>query len=64
MIKNPTVIIEILSPSAAQYDEKRKKFFYMQMPSLKEYIMIDSTGIPIDILRKEGQQMGKRNLDR
>jgi Uma2 family endonuclease len=28
MIKNPTVIIEILSPSTEQYDIKRKKFFY------------------------------------
>jgi Uma2 family endonuclease len=53
MIKNPAVIIEILSPSTEQYDVKRKKFFYMQMPSLKEYIMIDSTSISVDILRKE-----------
>jgi Uma2 family endonuclease len=53
MIKNPTVIIEILSPSTEQHDVKRKKFFYMQMPSLKEYIMIDSTSISVDILRRE-----------
>jgi len=52
MIKNPTVIIEILSPSTEQYDVKRKKFFYMQMPSLKEYIMVDSTSVSVDILRR------------
>jgi len=52
MIKNLTVIVEILSPSIEQYDVKRKKFFYMQMHSLKEYIMIDSTRVSVDILRR------------
>jgi Uma2 family endonuclease len=53
MIKNPAVVIEILSPSTEQYDVKRKKFFYMQMPSLKEYIMIDSTSVSVDLIRRE-----------
>jgi len=52
LIKNLTVIVEILSPSIEQYDVKRKKFFYMQMHSLKEYIMIDSTRVSVDILRR------------
>jgi len=52
MIDNPAVIIEILSPSTEQYDIRRKKFFYMQMPSLMEYIMIDSKSISCDIIRK------------
>ncbi len=52
MITNPTVIIEILTPSTEKYEEQRKKVFYMQMPSLKEYVMIDSTGILVDVIRR------------
>jgi Uma2 family endonuclease len=40
--KNPSVIIEILSPSTRSIDKKKKFFFYRQIPSLQEYIMIDS----------------------
>lgn len=39
---NPSVIFEILSPSTRSIDKGRKFFFYQQIPSLKEYIMIDS----------------------
>ncbi len=41
-LKNPVVIFEILSPSTRSYDENKKFFFYRQIRSLLEYIMIDS----------------------
>lgn len=41
-VKNPSVIFEILSPSTEDYDMGRKFFFYMQIESLKEYILVDS----------------------
>jgi Uma2 family endonuclease len=41
-LTNPAVIFEILSPSTKNADKRRKFFFYMQIPSLMEYIMIDS----------------------
>ena len=41
-LTNPSVIFEILSPSTKSADKRRKFFFFMQIPSLKEYIMIDS----------------------
>ena len=42
-LSNPSVIFELLSPSAAGVDKGRKFFFYREIPSLKEYIMIGST---------------------
>jgi Uma2 family endonuclease len=42
-LTNPSVIFELLSPSTAGVDKGRKFFFYREIPSLKEYIMIDST---------------------
>jgi Uma2 family endonuclease len=40
--KNPTVIFEILSASTEDYDVGRKQMYYMQISSLKQYIIIDS----------------------
>lgn len=40
---NPSVIIEILSPSTANYDRGAKFDLYRDIASLKEYILVDST---------------------
>lgn len=40
---NPSVIIEILSPSTANYDRGAKFDLYREIDSLQEYILIDST---------------------
>lgn len=42
---NPAVIIEILSPSTANYDRGAKFDLYREIESLKEYILIDSATI-------------------
>ncbi|HRH60735.1 MAG TPA: Uma2 family endonuclease, partial [Chitinophagaceae bacterium] len=42
---NPTVIIEILSKSTRNYDRGDKFKLYRDIPSLREYILIDSTSI-------------------
>jgi Uma2 family endonuclease len=52
-LKNPSVIFEIISPSTALYDKGRKFFFYQQIPSLQEYIMIDSRQILIQLGRRQ-----------
>ncbi|MDQ0964941.1 Uma2 family endonuclease [Flavobacterium sp. W4I14] len=44
----PTVIIEILSPSTKNYDKGKKFNLYKDIPSLKEYIMIDSESVSIE----------------
>lgn len=51
--KNPTVIVEILSPSTSDYDLGRKFFYYMQIESFKEYITIDTVSLQIRIGRKQ-----------
>jgi Uma2 family endonuclease len=50
---NPSVIFEILSPSTRSIDKGRKFFFYQQIPSLQEYIMIDSLKKCIQLARKQ-----------
>jgi Uma2 family endonuclease len=37
---NPTVLVEVLSPSTADYDRGRKFTHYRSLPSLQEYLLI------------------------
>lgn len=39
-LTNPTVLIEILSPSTAQYDRTVKFIKYRRLPSLREYVLV------------------------
>jgi len=48
---NPTVIIEILSPSTKDYDRGGKFLLYRDIPTLKEYILIDTESIFVEAHR-------------
>ena len=47
----PTVLIEILSPSTKNYDRGGKFRLYRDIPALKEYILIDTESISIEVFR-------------
>ncbi|HRP56647.1 Uma2 family endonuclease, partial [Agriterribacter sp.] len=47
----PTVIIEILSPSTKGYDRGEKFRLYRDILTLKAYILIDSESIAIEAFR-------------
>ncbi|MHA4742445.1 Uma2 family endonuclease [Dyadobacter sp. MSC1_007] len=49
---NPSVTIEILSPSTVGYDSGQKFHLYRSIPSLTEYVLIDSQKIGADVHRK------------
>lgn len=50
-VLNPAVIIEILSPSTKSYDRGDKFKLYRDVPTLKEYILVDSESIQIEVFR-------------
>ena len=45
---NPTILIEVLSPSTKNYDRGDKFKLYREIPSLKEYVLIDSESVNIE----------------
>ena len=47
----PTVLIEILSPPTEKYDRGEKFQLYKKIPSLKEYILISSENINVQVFR-------------
>ena len=48
-VLNPTVIIEILSPSTKNYDRGEKFKLYRDIPTLKGYILVDSESIHVEV---------------
>ena len=45
---NPTLIVEVLSPSTEAYDRGRKFEFYRKLPSLREYLVVSQDAAHID----------------
>lgn len=49
---NPTVIVEVLSDSTAEYDRGEKFAHYMKLPSLKEYVLVSQDRARIEVFHK------------
>lgn len=50
-ILNPTVLIEVLSPSTKGYDRGEKFELYKHSPTLKEYLLVDPKSVLIEAWR-------------
>ncbi len=48
LIQHPCLIVEVLSPSTEAYDRGEKFRRYRQLPTLQDYVLIDSTQISVD----------------
>jgi Uma2 family endonuclease len=46
---NPIVIFEVLSPSTQSYDRGEKFSLYRDIPTLKEYIVVDPQNVRVEI---------------
>ncbi len=40
VITNPLLVVEVLSPSTAEYDRKQKFDYYRTIPSFQEYVLV------------------------
>ncbi len=45
---NPTVIVEVLSPSTENYDRHDKFLSYQTLESLQEYILVSQNGVHVE----------------
>ena len=50
--REPSLLVEVLSPSTAAYDRGVKFSSYRQLPSLQEYVLIDTDTRATDVYRK------------
>ena len=57
LITNPTVIVEVLSPSTENYDRGKKfNFFYRTVETLRDYVLIDQDRILVEHLRRSDER--------
>jgi Uma2 family endonuclease len=52
---NPSVIVEVLSPSTESYDRGEKFAHYRRLDSLREYVLVAQTTRRIEHFRREGE---------
>ncbi|MDQ2770232.1 MAG: Uma2 family endonuclease [Bacteroidota bacterium] len=46
---NPTLVVEVLSPTTSQYDRSEKFMLYRQVPSLRQYLTLDAQSIHAEL---------------
>jgi Uma2 family endonuclease len=51
---NPTVLVEVLSPSTAEYDQGEKLDYYKQIPSLQEVMLVHHDARRVVVWRRTG----------
>lgn len=55
-LKNPVLLVEILSKVTEGYDRGSKFEMYRSIPSLIEYLMVDSQRVHMELWRKENRK--------
>jgi Uma2 family endonuclease len=53
---NPTVIMEVLSPSTENYNRARKSPLYRKLKSLQEYALVEQDSVWIEHYARRGEQ--------
>jgi Uma2 family endonuclease len=56
LIQDPLLIVEILSPGTAMFDRQTKVSDYRRIASVEEILLIDSTNVFAEVLRREGDR--------
>jgi len=51
---NPTIIVEVLSPTTESYDRGGKFGHYRQLPSLKEYVLVSQDKVLVERYTRQG----------
>ena len=62
-LRNPVLIVEILSPSTATFDRTRKISDYRLIPSVREILLLDSRRIFAEIWRRTGDGWAHKALE-
>ena len=50
---SPTIIVEVLSQSTSKKDRTTKRFAYLNLPSLQEYVLIEQDFVDIEVVRRK-----------
>lgn len=62
VITNPTLVVEVLSPSTRDYDIGTKAYFYRTIPSLETILLVDSEQQYVQVQDRAGLKWTIRDL--
>ena len=51
-VNSPVIIVEVLSQSTRKYDLTTKKLYYFNIPTLREYVVIEQDICQVEVFRK------------
>jgi Uma2 family endonuclease len=52
-LQYPSLLFEILSPSTERADRGRKFTYYRNIPTIREYVLVDSLEVSVELFRRE-----------
>jgi len=52
VLKNPKVLVEVLSPSTENYDRGKKATYYRLLPSLQEFLLVEQEPVFVEHNRR------------
>jgi Uma2 family endonuclease len=58
-LTNPLIIFEVISEGTEKIDRGYKFFYYQQIPSLQEYVLIDSREYAVEVIRRQADGLWK-----
>lgn len=50
---SPVIIVEVLSKATSKYDKSNKRLAYFNLPSLKEYVLVEQENCEVVVFEKE-----------
>lgn len=58
MLTNPTLLVEVLSPSTEKYDRTTKADYYMGLPSVQAYLLLEQDSAFARFYMRDGESGG------
>jgi Uma2 family endonuclease len=60
--KNPTVLVEVLSPSTEEYDRGEKFEHYKRIPALRQYVLASKDEPKLEVWTREGASWSSKTF--
>ena len=53
VIRNPSLVVEVMSPFTAILDRREKRFNYQRLESLQEYVLLSQSEMKVEVYRRD-----------
>ena len=62
-LTNPIILIEVLSDATREYDRGQKFTLYKEIPTLREYVLVEQDELLVETFRLSGSTWESRSYD-